>query len=84
MANPFDNVGFSAVPNSAPANDVTQLLMQAKQNPAAFEAHIKATNPQAYQRALQIRNSGNPQAMIMEMAKARGINPNMLRMLGIL
>lgn len=77
---PLDNAPF----NSAQAQpDFTQLINQARQNPRAFEEHIARTNPQAYQRAMQIRNGANPQAVVMQMAQARGVNPNVLRMLGI-
>jgi hypothetical protein len=33
---------------------------------------------------LQIRNSGNPQMMIMNLARQKGINPNLMRMLGLM
>ena len=62
--------------------NLADVLNQAKQNPKAFEDHIRRTNPQAYQRAMQIRNSvANPQQVVMQMAQQRGINPNVLRML---
>lgn len=81
MSNPFNSVPFTPVMQSA--GDLTQIVQQAKQNPQAFEEHIRRTNPAAYQMAMQIRNGANPQAMIMQMAQSRGINPNILAMLGI-
>lgn len=64
--------------------NIKQIYNQARQNPQAFEEHIRKTNPQAYQRALQIRNSMlNPQQAIIRMAQERGINPNVLRMLDV-
>jgi hypothetical protein len=60
-----------------------QLIQQIKQNPAAFEEQIKRNNPQAYQMALQIRGSQNPQAVIMQMMQQKGFNPNILSMLGL-
>lgn len=80
MANPFNSVPFTPVGQS---NDLTQIVQQARQNPQAFEEQIKRTNPAAYQQAMQIRNSANPQAIVKQMAQARGINPNILRMFGI-
>lgn len=77
---PLDNAPFNSVPAQP---DLTQLINQARQNPRAFEEHIARNNPEAYQRAMQIRNSPNPQAIVMQMAQARGINPNVLKMLGI-
>lgn len=74
---PLDNAQF----NSAP--DLMQIAQQARQNPRAFEEQFARANPQAYQYALQIRDSANPQALIMQMVQARGINPNILRVLGI-
>lgn len=82
MSSPFNNVPFTPVPQIAP-NDLTQFVQQIRQNPQAFEEHIKRTNPAAYQQAMQIRNSANPQAIIMQMAQAKGINPSILQMLGI-
>lgn len=84
MPNLMDNAPFSA--QALPVNNVQmlqQMLAQARQNPAAFEEQLRRTNPQAYQQALQIRNSGNPQYAIMQMLQARGINPNILQMLGL-
>ena len=84
MNSPFNNANFMPAPYSTQMNDLSQVLMQAKQNPMAFEEHIKSTNPEAYQRALQIRNSQNPKAIVREMAMAKGINPNVLRMFGLM
>ena len=68
--------------NNSPQN-LEQLVQRIKQNPGAFEEQIKRTNPQAYQMALQIRNSQNPQAIIMQMMQQKGFNPSILNMLGL-
>ena len=84
MPNLMDNAPFHVQPQTVdPVQALQQALQQARQNPAAFEEQLRRTNPQAYQQAMQIRNSGNPQAAIMQMLQARGINPNVLHMLGI-
>lgn len=80
MANPFNNVPFTDVTGG---QDLMQVAQQAMQNPQAFEENLKRTNPMAYQQAMNIKNSANPQAIIMQMAQARGVNPNILRMLGV-
>jgi hypothetical protein len=87
MANQFDNLPFNDFRQNAgqpqiPANQQA-VLQQVLQNPKAFEENLRQTNPQAYQRAMQIRNSGNPRAAIIEMAKAQGLNPNILKMFGL-
>ena len=85
MANLMDSTPFNSAPSCGENTcDVVQQLQQIRQNPRAFEEHLKRTNPQAYQQALQIRNSANPQAIIMQMAQQRGINPNLLRTLGLM
>lgn len=61
--------------------NVFDVFSQAKQNPKAFEEHIRRTNPQAYRQALQIRNSiANPQQAVMQLAQQKGINSNILKM----
>jgi hypothetical protein len=70
------------IPQVAPQN-MEQLIQQIRQNPSAFEEQIRINNPQAYQMALQIRNSQNPQAIIMQMMQQKGFNPNILNMLGL-
>lgn len=83
MPNLLDNATFNTAPmNTSPMLSLQQAYAQARQNPAAFEEQFKRTNPQAYQQALQLRNSGNPQAIVMQLLQARGINPSMLGMLG--
>ena len=83
MFNPMDNFGFNPAPAVNNQPDFQQILQQARQNPQAFENFIRQTNPQAYQQAMQIMNSPNPQAIIKQMAQAKGINPNILAMFGI-
>lgn len=82
MSNLMDRSQFNMVPQAAPQN-MEQLIQQIRQNPGAFEEHIRINNPQAYQMALQIRNSQNPQAIIMQMMQQKGFNPNILNMLGL-
>ena len=43
---------------------------------------MQQNNPQAYQQAMQIAQSGNPKAAILQMAKAKGINPMLLKKFG--
>ena len=82
MSNLMDSTSFnSSMPNQ---QNIETLIQQIRQNPQAFEEQIRKTNPQAYQMALQIRNSPNPQAIIMQMMQAKGFNPNILRMLGLM
>lgn len=82
MPNLMDNTLFNQIPQMPVAN-LQQMVMQARQNPQAFEEQFKRANPQAYQQAMQIRNGGNTQAAVMQMLQARGINPNIWRMLGL-
>ena len=87
MPNPMDAFQFnqSAACTIAPnvPCDLMSMVQQARQNPRAFEEQLKQTNPQAYQQAMQIRQSGNPRAYIVKMLQARGVNPNILGMLGL-
>lgn len=84
MPNLMDSTQFvsQGIPNASPQN-VFDVVRQAKQNPRAFEEMVMRMNPQGYQRALQIRNSQNPKALVMEMARAQGIPPDIFHMLGI-
>lgn len=81
--NLMDRSPFNNVMNPSAPQNMEQLVQQIKQNPGAFEEQIKRTNPQAYQMALRIRNSQNPQAIIMQMMQQKGFNPSILNMLGI-
>ena len=86
MANLMDNVRFTpSVPrNNAPANEnIFDVIKRAQEDPLGFKEMVKQLNPEGYQRALQIRNCANPKAMALEMAKAQGVDPNILRMLGL-
>ena len=83
MPNPMDSVQFNSVPNSAAPQNLEQLIAHIRQNPSAFEEQVRRNNPQAYQMALQIRNSPNSQAIAMQMLQAKGLGPNILSMLGI-
>lgn len=81
MPNLMDSTPYNGnMPNQ---QGIENLIQQIKQNPQAFEEQMRRTNPQAYQMALQIRNSPNPRSMIMQMMQSRGMNPNILNMLGL-
>lgn len=82
MPNLLDRIPFNST-SQQQMPDFQQMVMQARQNPQAFEEQFKRANPQAYQQALQIRNSGNARSAVMQMMQARGINPNILQMLGL-
>lgn len=83
MSNLMDRANYNMAPVQNNAQNIDTLVDQIRQNPAAFEEYIRTTNPQAYQMALQVRNMPNPKAMVAQMAQARGVNPNILRMFGI-
>jgi hypothetical protein len=80
MNNPFNKVPMTPVGGGHP--DLTQIVQQAMQNPKAFEEMVKQNNPAAYQQACQLRNSMSPQ-MLLQTAQAKGINPAILKMLGL-
>ena len=80
MANLMDRSGFDG--SRKPAPDFQSALNQAMQNPQAFSQMMQQNNPQAYQQAMQIAQSGNPKAAILQMAKAKGINPMLLKKFG--
>lgn len=80
MPNLMDNVKFST---SAPNESIIDMIQKAKQDPLGFEEMVKRTNPEGYRRAMQIRNCANPKAMAIEMARAQGIDPSILNMLGL-
>ena len=82
MPNLMDNTPYNNVPNQN--QNVMQMIQQIRQNPKAFEEQLKRTNPQAYEQVIRIKNSANPQALILEMARQRGLNPNVLRALGLM
>ena len=82
MPNLMDSTPF----NNVSANSFQSpeaIINQIKQNPAMFEEYVRKNNPQAYQKALQIRNSHNPRAAILQMVQASGLNPNILSMFGL-
>lgn len=87
--NPMDNIPFQQVSNTnctfvqgIPC-DLRQIITQARQNPGWLEHEVQRINPQGYQKALQIRNSGNPRQAILQMAQANGVHPSILQMLNI-
>ena len=79
MSSPMDNVPFA----NAPQDNFENVLRMAQNDPRSFEERMKRMNPQGYQLACQIRNSPNPRETILQLAKQRGINPNLLRMFGL-
>lgn len=79
MNSPFNNVTFSPVSQNS-SNNFMQLLQQARQNPQAFNDFVRQNNPQAYQQAMQIMQSGNPQQVIVQMLQSRGLNPAMFNL----
>jgi predicted Zn-dependent peptidase len=82
MNNPMDRFQFQQTPAQSP--NILNAYNQARQNPRAFEDQIRKTNPQAYQRALQLRNSvANPQEVVLQMLQQRGINPNIINMINL-
>lgn len=83
MSNPMDNIPFKNAVQPT-QNDIMTVIQKAQQNPALFEEQIRQTNPQAYQQACQIRNSANPREAILQLAQSRGMNPNILKMFGII
>lgn len=86
MANLMDSMQFNpSVPrNNPPANEnIFDVIKRAKEDPLGFEERVKQMNPEGYQRAVQIRNCANPRAMALEIARAQGVNPNILSMLGL-
>ena len=84
MPNPMDNAHFTSVaPSNSGGQNIFDVINKARQDPLGFEEMIKATNPEGYKRAMQIRNCANPRAMAIEMAKAQGIDPSILSMLGL-
>lgn len=86
MPNLMDSAVFTpSVPqNNAPANEnIFDVIKRAQQDPLGFEEAVKKMNPEGYQRAVQIRNCTNPKAMAIEMARAQGVDPNILSMLGL-
>ena len=54
-----------------------QMLQQALVNPN-FVNSMQQTNPQAYQQAMQMRNTMDPRTAIMQVAQSKGINPAIL------
>lgn len=91
MSNPLDNLQFNRVQNQSNSCsfvsnmpcDLKDIIQKARQNPQWLEQEVQRINPQGYQRALQIRQSGNPMAMVMQMAQANGIHPSVLQYLGL-
>ena len=77
--------GYSSIPpNGGVTNEqMAQFISQLRQNPAQLENYLKQSNPQAFQRALEIRNAPNAREIVMQMARTSNINPAILHLLGI-
>ena len=88
MSNPMDKFQFQSTmtpqQGQSQGPNIFDIAQQARQNPQAFEDHVRRTNPQAYQRAMQIRNSvNNPQQVITQMIQQQGLNPNIIKMFNL-
>lgn len=81
MSSPMDKVPFS---NVSFENNMMDIIQRAKNDPLGFEEQIRNNNPKGYEMACQIRNSSNPRQAILQLAQQRGVNPNILRMFGII
>lgn len=84
MPNLMDSVPYNS---SQPVNNTYNIIQQfnnIRQNPQAFEENLKRTNPQAYQMAMQIKNSPNPKQIIVNLARQRGLDPSIFHMLGLM
>lgn len=88
MANLMDRMQFDGnsqmctLANGIPC-DLQNLIQQARQNPRAFEDYVRQNNPQAFQQAMNLRNSGNPKAAVLQMLQAKGLPMNILSMFGL-
>ena len=87
MSNPMDRAPFSNG-GMIPPDNFMAALNQARQNPQLFEEQLRQSNPQAYRQAYrqacEIRNSANPREAIIQMARSRGINPDVLKTFGLI
>lgn len=76
MASLMNDAIFKPVGNKS---TVEQVFKEARRNPQAFEEYVRQTNPEAYNRAMQLRNaSNNPQALVMQMAQMKGIDMSLI------
>lgn len=81
MPNLMDSIEYVGAPASG--QNLGNIVQMARQNPQGFVEFVRQTNPQAYQQAMQVRNMANPQAVVREMARSRGLAPNILQMFGL-
>jgi hypothetical protein len=63
--------------------DLKDIIQRARQNPQWLEQEVQRINPQGYQMAMRIRQSGNPIAAVMQMAQQQGIHPSILHYFGL-
>lgn len=81
MANSMDRMFSNAVSNMPGTGiSIQQAYQRAMQNPKAFADFMRTNNPDAYQRALQVMQSGNPQQMVMQMLQSRGLSASMFNL----
>lgn len=93
MSSPLDNVQFNTIPNQQPNGqctfaqgipcDLKDIIQRAQQNPQWLEQEVQRINPQGYQMAMRIRQSGNPMQFVMQMAQANRVHPSILNYLGL-
>lgn len=85
MPNLMDRAPFSTSVRHDVAStneNIYDVIQRAKSDPLGLEEMVKRTNPEGYAQIMRIRNSTNPKAIALEMAKAQGVDPNILKMLG--
>lgn len=64
------------------SQDFMQAFQRAMLDPRQFTQQMSQSNPLAYQQALQIANSQNPKAAIIQLAQQKGVPSNIIQMLG--
>ena len=90
MSNPMDRFSSQCVNPNSPVNvvninnnqDIVQQFRMAMSNPKQFTDYFAKNNPQAYQYAMQLANNSNPRQLVLQMLKARGLNPGMFNLPG--
>lgn len=79
MAGPMDNATYN---NVVPQGNIVQVYQNAMRNPKQFEEYVKRTNPQVYERAMQLANVQNPQQAVLQILRSRGMTPGMFNLPG--
>lgn len=87
MSNPMDRMQFNQVQINNPVvqnnTSIQKQYADAMRNPRAFNDYVARTNPQAYQKAMQIARSVNPQQVVIQMLQERGLVPGMFNLPGL-